>query len=120
MKIIENRFLPPKGFSAINLFGVIFVRRGKQLNKLTINHELIHTAQMKEMLYIFFYLWYGIEWLFRLVQYRNRMTAYYNISFEREAYANQDNLDYLKGRGFWKWCGYLTINNNHQKHRGHT
>ena len=111
MKVIENKYLPPKGFSAINLFGVIFVRRGKQLNKLTINHELIHTAQMKEMLYVLFYLWYGIEWLIRLVQYRDRMKAYYNISFEREAYANQYNLDFLESRRSWNWLYYLTTNN---------
>lgn len=111
MKVIENKYLPPKGFSAIEIFGVIFVRRGKQLNKLTINHELIHTAQMKEMLYVLFYLWYGIEWLIRLVQYRDRMKAYYNISFEREAYANQYNLDFLESRRSWNWLYYLTTNN---------
>ncbi|MEN9919692.1 MAG: hypothetical protein RL662_2128 [Bacteroidota bacterium] len=108
MKIKENKYLPTKGFAAINLFGVIFVRYGTKLSERTIRHESIHTRQMKEMLYLPFYLWYGLEWLFRLIQYRNRMTAYYNISFEREAYANDRNVDYLARRKWWAWWGYLS------------
>ena len=50
----------------MNLFGVLFVRweKGKPkptLSKYTINHESIHTKQMKELGYIFFYIWYVIE-----------------------------------------------------------
>jgi len=107
MKIKENKYLPTKGFAAINLFGVVFVRYGTKLSERTIQHESIHTKQMREMLYIFFYLWYGLEWLFRLAQYRNCMTAYYNISFEREAYANDRQSGYLKARKCWAWWGYL-------------
>lgn len=107
MKIKENKYLPPKGFGAINLFGVVFVRYGTKLSERTIQHESIHTKQMREMFYLFFYLWYGLEWLFRLVQYRNAMTAYYNISFEREAYANQNNSNYLNERKSWAWVRYL-------------
>ena len=62
---------------------------------------------MKEMLYVFFYLWYGIEWLVRLVMYRNARTAYRNISFEREAYMNQGSMSYLQGRGRYAWVKYL-------------
>ena len=49
MKIIINNILPPKGFKCINLFGILFCR--KQLNKIDINHETIHTKQMQELLY---------------------------------------------------------------------
>lgn len=107
MKIKENKYLPSKGFAAINLFGVVFVRYGTQLSARTIRHEGIHTAQGREMLWLFFYVWYGLEWLFRLIQYRNRMTAYYNISFEREAYANENNANYLKERTLWAWVKWL-------------
>ena len=61
MKIIINNILPPKGFKCINLFGILFCRRIP--NKIDINHETIHTKQMQELLYIFFYLWYVIEYL---------------------------------------------------------
>lgn len=60
-----------------------------------LNHELIHTAQMKELLYLPFYLLYGMEWLIRLVMYRNAKEAYCNISFEREAYDMQNNFHYI-------------------------
>lgn len=71
------------------------------------NHEAIHIKQGNEMLWIFFYLWYGIEWLFRLIQYRDKMLAYYNISFEREAYINQLDDEYLIKRKLFSWIKYL-------------
>ena len=101
MKIIINNILPPKGFKCINLFGILFCRR--QLNEIDINHETIHTKQMQELLYIFFYLWYVIEYLVKLIIYRNTKLAYRNISFEREAYQNQYNLDYLNNRKHYSW-----------------
>ena len=64
MKIIINKIIPFKGFKCINLFGILFCR--KQLNKIDINHEAIHTKQMQEMLYIPFYIWYVIEYLIKL------------------------------------------------------
>ena len=70
-----------------------------------INHESIHTKQMKEMLYIPFYLWYGVEWLVKLFKYGK--DSYYNISFEREAYANQYDLKYLSNRKPYSWWKYL-------------
>ncbi len=105
MKIIINNIIPFKGFKCINLFGILFCR--KQLYKIDINHEAIHTKQMQEMLYIFFYLWYIIEYLIRLITYRNTKLAYRNISFEREAYQNQYNLDYLSNRKHYNWFNYL-------------
>nr|DAD63626.1 MAG TPA: hypothetical protein [Caudoviricetes sp.] len=103
MKIIRNSIIPCKGFTAINLFGVIFVRKEilPQHNislrnwDIMLNHELIHTAQMKELLYVPFYLLYILEWLIRLAIYRNAREAYRNISFEREAYDKQANFGYI-------------------------
>jgi len=107
MKIIYSKNLPPKDFGAINLFGLIIVR--KDYGKLTDaekNHELIHTRQMLEMLIIFFYLSYIIEWLIRLIQYRDRLKAYENISYEREAYGCMHNLTYLKDRQMFSFRQY--------------
>lgn len=61
MIIIYNNIIPFKGFKAINLFGVLFVRKGYKLNDIDIRHERIHTAQQREMLYVFFFLWYVID-----------------------------------------------------------
>lgn len=104
MKIIYNNIIPFKGFAAINLFGILFVRKGITVDEEMINHEAIHTEQMKEMLYVFFYLWYVIEWIIRLFMKGN---AYRNISFEREAYDNESNLDYLNTRKRYFWFSYL-------------
>ena len=100
-KIIETR-LVPRRFS-VNVFGTIWTRKASVVDSRLINHELIHTAQMREMLYLPFYLWYVVEWLVRLLQYGNWYKAYENISFEREAYANDSNPAYLRYRSRNAW-----------------
>lgn len=103
MKVIYNKWIPLKGFCAMNIFGFIFARKEfKELSKRTLNHEAIHTAQMREMAYIFFYLWYAIEWLIKLCRY-NRHDAYRAISFEREAYTHQEDYNYLNRRKHFLW-----------------
>lgn len=99
MKIIYNTLIPFKGFKAINLFGLLFVRKGKVMREKDLNHERIHTEQMKELLYVFFYLWYVIEWLCKLPF----GSAYKSISFEQEVYDNDDNLNYLSCRKRYSW-----------------
>lgn len=107
MRIVINKIIPfGKNFYAINLFGVLFVKG--PCSPMLINHEKIHTAQIKDLLYLFFYLAYVVEWLVRLLQFRNGYEAYRNISFEREAYANQKNLKYLNGRKRYSFLNYLT------------
>lgn len=110
MKVVYNNILPIKGYIAINLFGLIFARKEfKPLSRITENHERIHTAQIRELLFVFFYIWYGIEWLVRLFQYRDRKVAYLNISFEREAYSNQKDRSYIKVRKKYEFRKYLSI-----------
>ena len=104
MKIVRTTILPFRGFSAINLLGVLFVHPGVYLSHELMNHERIHTAQQREMLFVFFYLAYMLEWLTRLPM---RGNAYRNISFEREAYANQRNLASLDSRRPYAWRHYM-------------
>lgn len=105
MKIIYNRFIPFKGFAAINLFGLCFARKDcKPIVPHCINHERIHTAQMKELGYIGFYILYFLEWVYRLIFHTK--TAYRGISFEVEAYKHQHDYSYLKHRKrFAQWRG---------------
>ena len=63
-----------------------------------INHERIHLRQQLEMLIIPFYIWYLIEFYTK---------SYMNVSFEREAYANDKNLNYLKKKKFFSFIKYL-------------
>ena len=51
-----------------------------------------------------FYVWYVVEWMVRLLR---RGNAYRKISFEREAYDNQRDLDYLQHRRHYAWRKYL-------------
>ncbi len=72
-----------------------------------LNHESIHLRQQAELLIVFFYLWYGFEFLFRWIQFKNRHKAYRNISFEREAYHYEDELGYLKKRSAYGFLKFL-------------
>ena len=102
--IVSN--IVPKHF-CVNIFGTLWTRDKSWIDKYVVNHERIHTKQQKELLFIPFYLLYVLEWLLRLVQYRNRQKAYMNISFEREAYKKGHDLTYLPHRKPYAWIKYL-------------
>lgn len=107
MKVVYSKYIPFKGFKALTIYPFIFVRRDETMYDYDYNHEYIHAHQQKEMIWVFFFLWYGIEWIIRLVQYKDGDKAYRNISFEREAYQKQYYYGYLKKRKFWGWIKYL-------------
>ena len=109
MKVIYTSHFPPGDFHGINLFGIVFVqRRWGKMGVEELNHELIHTLQQWEMGFVLFYVWYGVEWLVRLVMYRfDAERAYYNIGFEREAYAHERDFSYRRRRRLYAWWGYL-------------
>ena len=93
------RFLIPKGYVAITLYPFIFLKnQNDRDNKILINHERIHLQQQIELLIIPFYLWYIIHFLINYFKYENWEKAYRNIIFEKEAYNNENDLNYLKKR----------------------
>lgn len=104
MRIFRTKRIPARNYDAINLFGMLFVHPGVMLSEELINHERIHTKQMVEMLFLPFYIWYVVEWLIRIPM---KGRAYTSISFEREAYGNMNDLDYLKKRKPYAWVKYL-------------
>ena len=108
MRIVMNNTIPVKGFVAMNLFGVLFIRRDEWIDLsdedklVTVKHENIHTAQMRELLFLPFYIIYVLEWFIQL--FIHPKSAYRSISFEREAYANQTDINYLTNRKhFAQW-----------------
>lgn len=108
MKIIYNDIIPFKGYKCVNLFGVLFVRKGKKLSYKDRLHEKIHTKQMQEMLYIPFYVWYLLEWLIKLPFYKFKAhTTYRSISFEREAYIHEYFSFYPNSRKHFAWTKYI-------------
>lgn len=82
-----------------------WIRRSKRV----INHESIHFQQALELGVLPFYLLYLLEWLLKLPFYGAK--AYENISFEREAYANDHKMTYLKNRKRYNWI-HLILNNS--------
>jgi hypothetical protein len=108
MILIVFKYLTPKGFRGLTFYPFVFLTdKEDTLNDVFVNHEKIHIRQQLELLVLFFYVWYLLEYLFRLVQYKDRKKAYFNISFEREAYTNEKDLNYLKKRSFWKFLKYV-------------
>jgi len=88
------------------IFPFLFIRKEYKddITEQVINHESIHFQQQKEMLIIPFYIWYIIEFIIKFFIYQN---GYKNISFEREAYGNADNLEYLKTRKWYSFLKYI-------------
>lgn len=109
LMIIFTRFMIFKKYSAITLWPFIVMNKNRKGEKVIHNHERIHLRQQIELLVIPFYLWYGIEFLIRYFQYKSWDEAYRNISFEREAYANESDLGYLEKRKFWGFWGFVKI-----------
>ena len=89
MIIVKNKFIPFSGYSSITIWPFIFTK--VDMEEIELNHENIHGRQQLECLIIPFYIIYLIEAILK---------GYSHICFEKEAYANQDNLNYLKTR---KW-----------------
>ncbi|WP_298221100.1 hypothetical protein [Flavobacterium sp.] len=104
MFLIVSKYLIPKGYRGMTLFPFVFVRNHEDRHDLvTVNHERIHLRQQLELLVLPFFVWYGLDFLVKLIRYRDKNKAYRNVIFEREAYANEKDLDYLKSRSFWKF-----------------
>ena len=107
MFLIVAKYLIPKGYRGLAFFPFVFVKYSLDKNNpVFINHERIHLRQQLELLILPFFIWYFTEFLLRFIQYGNRDLAYRNISFEREAYANEKDLDYLNKKYFWNFLKY--------------
>ena len=128
MKILNlkySKIIPFDGFYAISLFGNLVRRiqyKDTPVPIKTMNHEGIHVCQAEDFVpkalrkykffmilgFIVFYLLYFIEWLIKLiVSIFVACNAYYSISFEQEAYLNEDNIDYQDNRERWAWAKYV-------------
>ena len=102
MRIKKTKWTP---FKTLNLFGFLIVHKDVELDKQAVRHERIHTEQMKELWYVFFYIYYFLEWVLRGFNYRA-------ISFEREASDHDWDWDYLEPGNAWSrkpyaWREYL-------------
>ena len=91
---------------AITLWPFIICR--DKSNIVMINHEKIHIKQQAEMLIIFFFIGYILNWIINLFYYKfNLFEAYINIVFEKDAYLNEEDLEYLNSRDLYSWVNYF-------------
>lgn len=119
----------------MNILGLVFSRIQKEaISNRSIRHEAIHTAQQYEILAlsalialvlsnVYSSWWYIVivvtmpiaiyilAWLIELaLPPYNR--AYKDSPFEREAYANQYDEEYLATRKLFAWLKYILWNRN--------
>ena len=112
---IAKVFTMIKGYSTVMLFGAVFTE-DSSVSERTVYHEQVHAVQYRTLFcaglvlalimslftelswwsvslilipIMLFYVWYVIEYIIRLLLYRNHYRAYRNIVFEREAVALQ-------------------------------
>ena len=106
--VIISKYLVPKNYIGLTIYPFVFLKN-KELksDEYLLNHENIHLQQQKELLWIFFFIIYTVEYFIRLIQYKNHHKAYKNISFEREAYINEGNLNYLLDRKIFSFLSYF-------------
>ncbi len=94
-------------YIAITIWPFVFINKKYIGDDILVNHEQIHLKQQLELLWFVFFIWYFMEYLVRLIQYKNWNLAYRNISFEREAYQNEYNPNYLLARKRFDFLKYL-------------
>lgn len=108
MILIVSKYLVPIGFRGMTVFPFVFVTDSKASGNLVfLNHEHIHLRQQLELLVLPFFVLYGLDYLVKLIRYRDKNLAYRNLVFEREAYQNENDLEYLKSRSFWRFLNYV-------------
>lgn len=108
MFLIVTKYLIPNGYRGLTVFPFVFAKQeADKENAVFLNHEKIHLRQQLELLVIPFFILYLLEYCLRLLYYRNSNLAYRNISFEREAYANESDFNYLKTRSFFRFYYYI-------------
>ena len=107
MILVWQRLLKNTKISGITLFPFIILRKPEYKKDIVLlNHEKIHLKQQAELLVIFFYMWYVIEYYYLVFRLKDSYLAYKSISFEREAYAMEDDLNYLDSRKLWSFWKY--------------
>lgn len=86
------------------LWPFIFVKG--EAKDVVLRHERIHLRQQVELPLVFLLL-YGLFWLCKFIVTLDTDEAYYGNPFEKEAYGNQYNENYLKERRWFAWVRYF-------------
>lgn len=87
-------------------FGLWVWCRG-EMSEQTKNHETIHYRQQVELLFVGQWLLYIGFWAIGMIRYFDGKKAYRENPFEREAYTNDGNMNYLFDRKHFAWISYI-------------
>lgn len=104
LEVITMKHFPFKGYLCMAWCGKIIVRGKRVLSDTTLQHEKIHTLQAycnynKWYKFYLKYVWY---WLIGNPIIKPYNSAYYTNPFEMEAYANENNPDYIVSKYSYK------------------
>lgn len=82
---------------------MLFKKKDFSISPTLINHERIHLQQQLELLILPFFVWYIFEYIYFRFAGKKHQEAYRSISFEKEAYQNENDMNYLKIRKRWAY-----------------
>lgn len=110
---IENSRIPiwlskcaPITITAITLFCIVI--SVDEMSEETKRHETIHFQQYLETGMIGFLLLYLYDYVVNYIKYSSGIRAYLSLRAEKEAYAHQEDEDYLANRKRWEWINPKT------------
>lgn len=75
------------------------------MNKRLETKQQIKNVQRKELLYFFYYLFFTLEYIIKLILFLENPITY--ISFQKEVQLHSKNTRYLEFRKPYKWIKYL-------------
>jgi len=108
-RLIRILTLGSDGILGLALFPFVIIRRdipaGEYRDRI-LRHEMIHLRQQLELFILPFYIWYLVEYCAGRLRGKNHYRATIDISFEKEADDNMDDINYLRARklfGFFKY-----------------
>lgn len=94
-------------YSGFSFFVFVWINKYVENKKRIIHHEKIHFWQQVELLFVLQWLLYVGFYCINRLKGMNHDDAYRNNPFEKEAFANDYNLNYLNTRRFLSWVRYV-------------
>ncbi|RPG59488.1 MAG: hypothetical protein CBD51_003120 [Flavobacteriales bacterium TMED191] len=109
---IENSRIPVflSKFAPIKIWAISFglwVWCRGELSEKTKRHECIHFQQQLELAFAGQWILYIFSFIFNYLKTRDATLSYYDNVFEREAYGNEADKDYLSRRKRYAWIKYI-------------
>lgn len=94
-------------YHGFSLFVFVWMYQHAPDKKRLFHHENIHFRQQIEMLFIPHWILYVFYYFLNRLKGLAHNEAYRQNPFEKEAYANDHDFNYLVKRKFWAWTKYV-------------